>query len=87
MGRLAHGLFTLLRGHRLYLPDDEVLRDELLAVRLRETTPGAYRLDHDAGRHDDQAVAIALAAQQLLSVGEPPVPRVRWLSAPSELRF
>ena len=40
VGRLAHGLYTLLRSQRLHLPDDEVLREELLAVRLRETQPG-----------------------------------------------
>ena len=79
VGRLAHGLYSLLRSRRLHLLDDEVLREELLAVRLRETQPGQYRLDHDAGRHDDQAVAIALAGNHLLRVGERPMPRIRWI--------
>lgn len=68
VGRVAHGLFSALRSRRIRLPaGDDVLRDELVNVRLRETTPGAYRLDHDSGRHDDQAVAIGLVTQELLT--------------------
>jgi len=74
VGRLAMALYTLLRGRRLALPDDDVLREELLGVRLRESQPGQYRLDHDSSRHDDQAVGIALAAHVLLSA--PPSPRL-----------
>lgn len=36
-------------------------------VRLRETSPGVYRLDHDQGRHDDMAVAVGVAAFHLTS--------------------
>jgi hypothetical protein len=54
-------LYGLLRGGLLNLPDDEAPIDELANVRLRETSPGQFRLDHDARRHDDRAVAIALA--------------------------
>jgi len=42
------------------------LLDELAHVRLRESSPGVYRLDHDSGRHDDRAVALALAVTTLL---------------------
>jgi phage terminase large subunit-like protein len=66
VGRLAHGLYSLLKSRRIHLPEDETLRSELLGVRLRETHPGQYRMDHDAGAHDDQAIAIALAAAELL---------------------
>jgi hypothetical protein len=49
--------------------DDEALLDELAHVRLRETSLGRVRLDHSAGRHDDRAVSIALAANHLLAMG------------------
>lgn len=72
VGRLASALHQLLRNRALSLPNDEALLDELANVRLRETTPGVYRLDHDADQHDDRAIALALAANQLLSR---PIPR------------
>ncbi len=65
VGRLAMTLHLLLREHRLALPDDAELLDELATVRLRESTPGVYRLDHDASGHDDRAVALGLAALAL----------------------
>lgn len=65
VGRLASTLHLLLREHRLALPDDPELLHELANVRLRETTPGVFRLDHDAGQHDDRAVALGLAALAL----------------------
>lgn len=63
---LLHGL---IRSHLLALPDDPDLLDELANVRLRETSPGVYRLDHEADRHDDRAVALAMAAAHLLEGG------------------
>lgn len=66
VGRLAGTLFNLLRDRALGLPDDAGLLDELAHVRLRETSPGVLRLDHDSGRNDDRAVAVALAATHLL---------------------
>ena len=65
VGKLASTLLTLIREHALALPDDPELLDELRNVRLRESAPGVYRLDHDRGRHDDRAVALALAATWL----------------------
>lgn len=65
VGRLAMNLHLLLREHRLALPDDPDLLDELATVRLRESQPGVYRLDHDASQHDDRAVALGLAALAL----------------------
>ncbi len=67
VGKIAGALFNLLRDRRLALPDDEELLDELAHVRLRESSPGTFRLDHDSGRHDDRAVAVALAAHRLLT--------------------
>jgi len=66
VGRLASTLYELLHERALALPDDEALLDELANVRLRETSPGVVRLDHDPDRHDDRAVALALAAHRLM---------------------
>jgi hypothetical protein len=71
VGRIASTLFQLLRDRAVALPDDPDLIDELLHVRLRETSPGVLRLDHDSGRHDDRAIALALAAHRLVERGEP----------------
>lgn len=65
VGRLAMGLYRRLRERTLALYDDEELLDELAHVRLRESSPGVYRLDHDSDRHDDRAVALALAIEAL----------------------
>jgi len=65
VGRLGQNLHLLLRDHRLALPDDRELLDELLTVRLRESAPSVYRLDHDAGKYDDRAVSLGLAALAL----------------------
>src|SRR5215218_3217486 len=70
IGRLAMTLHLLLREHRLGLPGDAELLDELATVRLRESTPGTYRLDHDASGHDDRAVALGLAALALTERAE-----------------
>jgi phage terminase large subunit-like protein len=67
IGRLARRLFLLLSEHALDLPaDDPELLAELANVRIRETSPGTFRLDHDASGHDDRAVSLALAANELL---------------------
>jgi hypothetical protein len=68
---LARTMLTLLRGHRLALPHDDTLTDELLNVRIVEPRPGQYRIDHDPNRHNDRTIALALAAQHLLNE-EPP---------------
>ena len=44
-------------------------------LRLRETSPGVFRLDHDRARYDDRAVALALAAECLVS--RPPATPLR----------
>jgi phage terminase large subunit-like protein len=67
VGRLATTLHLLLRDGALALPDDEALLDELSNVRMRETSPGVFRMDHDRDRHDDRAVALALASHELLN--------------------
>jgi phage FluMu gp28-like protein len=66
VGKLAVTLHMQLKNRLFALPADPELRDELLNVRLRETGPGVYRIDHDADKHDDRAIALALAAVELL---------------------
>jgi len=67
VGRLASALHLLLRDRNLALPDDPALLEELANVQLRETSPGVYRMDHDPDKHDDRAIALALASHELLS--------------------
>lgn len=76
VGRLAAVMVELLRDRRLALPDDPELLAELRAVRLVERAPGAFRIDHAAGAHDDQVIAIALAAQHLLREREDAAPQM-----------
>ncbi len=65
VGRLAMALHTAIRDHHLAIPADEELIAELANVRLRETSPNVYRLDHASGEHDDRAVALALGLLHL----------------------
>jgi hypothetical protein len=65
VGRVANALHLALRNRLILLPNDEDLIAELGRVRLRETSPGAVRLDHDSGEHDDQAVCIGIAVAVL----------------------
>ncbi len=74
VGRLASTLLVLLQGGLLALPDDRALIDELANLRLRKTDGNAYRLDHDPDRHDDRAIALALAAQYFASTLGPSKP-------------
>lgn len=67
ISRLALNLYQLLRDHRIGLPDDAELLDELASVELRETSPGVYRVDHSRNAHDDRAIAVGLAALELVS--------------------
>jgi hypothetical protein len=64
VGKLGALLFQLLNAGDLWLYDDADLLDELAHVRLVEKISGP-RLDHDSDRHDDRAVALALAAMWL----------------------
>ncbi len=65
VGRLALNLYRLFRGRRIALPNDELLLDELASVQLREVGPNTFRMDHAAGAHDDQAIAVGLCAIEL----------------------
>jgi hypothetical protein len=78
VGKLAMSLLQLVRERSLALPDDAALVDELRNVRVRESSPGVYRLDHDRHRHDDRAIALALAASYLLDRGTVPATARTW---------
>jgi len=71
VGRIGSGLHLALRNRLLHLPNDEDLLNELGNVRLKETTPGVVRLDHDAGQHYDFAVACGLAVVSLQTAPAP----------------
>jgi phage terminase large subunit-like protein len=71
--RLARTLEPLLRAHRLAIPDDPDLIDELVNLRIVEPASGQARIEHTPGHHNDQAIAIALTADHLLNT--PPSPR------------
>lgn len=67
----ATNLYRLLRARRMRLPDDPELSAELLRVRLRESTPGRFRLDAARGHglgHGDRASALSYAALALVNV-------------------
>jgi len=87
-GRLGQRLFNLLREHALDLPgDDPELLAELASVRIRESSPGVFRMDHDAGRNDDRAVSLALAANELMENVPHRAAKLRYYGAqPRELR-
>jgi len=72
VNKLARTLYSCLRDRSILLPDDDELIAELSNVRLVETGVGMVRLDHVAGAHDDQAVAVSMVAATLLdrSTGE-----------------
>jgi hypothetical protein len=64
------------------LPDYTDLLEELFAVRLEQTSLGGLRLDHDSDNHDDQAMALRLAAIALI---EKPIYETSAFSNPHEL--
>lgn len=65
--QLARTLEPLLRAHRLEIPDDADLIDELVNLRIVEPATGHARIEHTPGHHNDQAIAIALTADHLLN--------------------
>lgn len=68
VAKLAFALYNQLRNRLILLPADDALAEELANVRLRETSvPGQRRMDHEAGGHDDRAVALALAVEMIVA--------------------
>jgi len=83
VGRLAQRLYGLFRDRALALPDDAELLVELASIRLRETSPGVFRIDHDADKNDDRAISLAMAAEHLLSKA-PSLPIGEWAAGWAE---
>lgn len=71
--RLAGALLEGVNTGTLDLFDDGELREELRALRLRQTSSG-WSFDHVAGRHDDRATALALALLGTIEAGVPQDP-------------
>jgi hypothetical protein len=69
--RLALRLLELIRAHRIELPADDGLVEELLNLRVKELGPGLFRLDTVAGRHDDRAITLGMACMHL-DIDRPP---------------
>ncbi len=64
VGRLGTSLHLAFREHGCTSRLTRMLA-ELRTVRLRKTNFGDFRIDHDSGKHDDQAMAIGLAVVNL----------------------
>lgn len=76
--RVASALVRAVRERRLVLPHDEELVDELLTLRVVETSrPGVFKLDHKGGSFNDQAIALGMLCDALLDG-----PRVASIHAP-----
>jgi len=69
--RMAIALHTTIRSHRLAIPDDPELVAELVNMRLVETSPNQFKLDHDPDKHNDMGTALSLA---LLTLTQAPPP-------------
>jgi hypothetical protein len=81
VGRLAITLYRLLRDHQVALPDDPDLIDELANVKLVETAPSSYRIDHETSAYDDRVISLALAAHRLVTTSAKPKVDRRKLAA------
>jgi hypothetical protein len=83
--RIAATLLSTINTGSLVLYRAEGLEEELLSLRLVQTTSGSWAFDHARGGHDDRAVALGLMTVALLErpggVGRllvpPAVPSVR----------
>jgi len=84
---IASTLLVQLRERMLRLPKDPEMRDELLNVRLISGTDGKLRIDHDSGRHDDRAVALALLVHRLVARGARDAPMLVSWSNPTKVRL
>jgi phage terminase large subunit-like protein len=68
VGQLAVSLAQALRARRILLPNDKDLRNEIMSVRLRETSPNVLKIDTRTSRqHDDRVIACAMACRILTS--------------------
>jgi hypothetical protein len=84
--RLAASLLSTVNSGNLRLYEAEGLREELLGLRLVQTSSGAWAFDHKRGGHDDRAVALSLMVVALLErpVGSSGAP---WVGSPGVSRW
>jgi hypothetical protein len=82
--RLATTLLEGVNTGALKLYDAEGLRDELLGLRVKQTSSGGWTFDHKAGGHDDRAVAIALMTVAAVERPAGGVKRERYMPEPGE---
>jgi hypothetical protein len=69
--RLAASLLEGINTGTLKLYPADGLREELLGLRLKQTTTGAWSFDHTQGGHDDRAIAISLMLIEALERPSP----------------
>jgi hypothetical protein len=68
--RMATLLHTMLRDGLVDLPTHHEVLDELLTVRVVETSQGLLSIDTRPGRHDDQVDALGICATKLMERAE-----------------
>jgi hypothetical protein len=83
--KLAAALLSTINNGKLRLYEADGLRDELLALRLVQSTAGAWGFDHRRGGHDDRAVSLALMCVGLLE--RPVAPNYAAFMADPEASF
>lgn len=69
--RIFSNLLEAVRAERLKCYHHQELKDELLGLEFREVN-GNLRVDHRPGRHDDRAVALAVALLAATEEGAKP---------------
>lgn len=67
--KLATTLLQAVNDGSLHLFDAEGLRDELLNLRVRQMSSGAWTFDHTRKGHDDLATALALMTLAAVKTG------------------
>jgi hypothetical protein len=67
VGEVASALTSTFRNRQIFIPNTRELKEELLALKLKESSPGVTRLDHTRGGHDDQAVTIGMGCYLLIT--------------------
>ena len=78
IAKLSSLLYELISDASLRVYDNQDLEREMLGLTVLETSSG-WRLDHRQGGYSDQAIALALAAQQAVALRRshrqlPPLP-------------
>jgi hypothetical protein len=81
--KLAASLLSTINNGNLHLYEADGLRDELLALRLVQSSSGAWAFDHKRSGHDDRAVSLSLMLVGLLerSQASQVPPDYEWFAA------